>query len=77
MGDIIASKKGEGILSVTYSATGNMEQPNISTNPLSMLAPGILRRLFSGASPSAANAPSNQPVPPAPAPPANAQAQTR
>lgn len=59
LGDLLASKKGEGILSATYSATGNMEQPNISTNPLSMLAPGIFRRIFQGHIPTAANAPTN------------------
>ncbi len=59
LGDLLASKKGEGILSATYSATGNMEQPTISTNPLSMLAPGIFRRIFEGHIPTAANAPSN------------------
>ena len=59
LGDLLASKKGEGILSATYSATGNMEQPNISTNPLAMLAPGIFRRIFEGRIPTAANAPSN------------------
>jgi len=71
LGDILASKKGEGILSATYSATGNMEQPAISTNPLAMLAPGIFRRIFEGHIPTAANAPTNnQPVaaPPQPAP---------
>jgi AsmA-like C-terminal region/Protein of unknown function len=73
LGDLLASKKGEGILSATYSATGNMEQPNISTNPLSMLAPGIFRRIFEGHIPTAANAPSNAPqaAAPAPKPPAN------
>jgi len=64
LGDLIASKKGEGILSATYSATGNMEQPNISTNPLSMLAPGIFRRIFEGHIPTGKDAPSNI-VPPA------------
>jgi hypothetical protein len=59
LGNLLASKKGEGILSATYSATGNMEQPDISTNPLSMLAPGIFRRIFQGHIPTAANAPSN------------------
>ena len=54
LGDILASKKGEGIFGVTYSATGNMEQPNISTNPLSMLAPGIFRRIFQGHIPTSA-----------------------
>jgi len=59
LGDLIASKKGEGILSATYSATGNMEQPNISTNPLSMLAPGIFRRIFEGHIPTQKDAPTN------------------
>ncbi len=59
LGDILASKKGEGILSVTYSMTGNAEQPTITTNPLSILTPGILRRIFEGHIPTAANAPSN------------------
>src|SRR6201999_4028415 len=40
LGDLLASKKGEGILSATYSATGSSEKPDISVNALSMLAPG-------------------------------------
>jgi hypothetical protein len=67
LGDLLASKKGEGIFGVTYSMTGNAEQPNISTNPLSMLTPGILRRIFEGHIPRAPDAPSNAP-PPAPKP---------
>ena len=59
LGDVLVSKKGEGIFGVTYSATGNADQPAISTNPLSMLTPGILRRIFEGNMPNAANAPSN------------------
>ena len=59
LGDILTSKKGEGILGVTYSMTGNAEHPDISVNPLSMLTPGILRRLFEGRMPNAANAPTN------------------
>ena len=61
LGDLLASKKGEGIFGVTYSVSGNSEQPDISTNPLSMLTPGILRRIFEGHIPTAANAPSNAP----------------
>jgi hypothetical protein len=66
LGDIIASKKGEGILSATYSASGNMEQPTISTNPLSMLAPGIFRRIFEGHIPTQKDAPTNNSTAPAP-----------
>ena len=75
LGNLLASKKGEGILSATYSATGNMEQPNISTNPLSFLAPGIFRRLFEGHMPTGKDAPSNAAppnIPPAIAPPNSA-----
>jgi hypothetical protein len=73
IGDILASKKGEGIFGITYSMTGNAEQPVISTNVLSMLTPGILRRIFEGHIPTAANAPSNAPQPQAPAQSAPAQ----
>ena len=68
LGDLLASKKGEGIFGVTYSMTGNADQPNISTNPLSMLTPGILRRIFEGHIPRAPDAPSNAPQPATPAP---------
>ena len=71
LGDVLASKKGEGIFGVTYVATGNAEQPKIDVNPLSALAPGILRRIFEGRMPNAANAPSN--AKPAAIPPPNAQ----
>jgi len=75
LGDLLASKKGEGILSATYSATGNMEQPTISTNPLAMLAPGIFRRIFEGHIPRAPDAPSNA-QPPAPKPQTQGQEPT-
>jgi hypothetical protein len=69
LGDILASKKGEGIFGVTYSATGNADQPSIDVNPLSALTPGILRRIFEGHMPTAANAPSNAPSTPVVPPP--------
>ncbi len=73
LGDLLASKKGEGIFGITYSMTGSSEQPVISTNPLSILTPGILRRIFEGRIPNAANAPSNAQAaaPPPPKPAAN------
>ena len=52
LGDVLVSKKGEGIFGVTYSATGNADQPKISVNPLSVLTPGILRRIFEGHMPT-------------------------
>ncbi len=78
LGDLLASKKGEGILGVTYSMTGPTDNIAMSVNPLSMLAPGILRRIFEGVRPSAANAPSNQAAQPPVANQSTApQAQTR
>jgi hypothetical protein len=74
LGDLLVSKKGEGIFGVTYSARGDAEQPDISVNPLAVLTPGILRRIFEGHIPNAANAPSNAPPSksaPQPAPKAN------
>jgi hypothetical protein len=59
LGDVLVSKQGEGIFGMTYSATGGADQPNISVNPLSALAPGIFRRIFEGSTPVA-------PTPPAP-----------
>ena len=61
LGDVLVSKKGEGVFGVTYSATGSAELPKIDVNPLSVLTPGILRRIFEGHMPTAANAPSNLP----------------
>jgi hypothetical protein len=53
IGNVLVSKKGEGILGMTYSATGSVDAPDVSMNPLSVLTPGILRRVFEGATPSA------------------------
>jgi hypothetical protein len=53
VGDVLVSKKGEGILGVTYEASGNLDEPKISVNPLSVLTPGIFRRIFEGKAPSA------------------------
>jgi len=59
LGTVITSKEGEGIIGMTYSVLGIADQPDISVNPLSALAPGILRRIFEGRMPNASQAPSN------------------
>ena len=75
IGDVLTSKQGEGVFGMSYSISGNADEPQISINPLSVLAPGILRRMFEGKIPTAAQAPSNAPqktpkpaVPPVPVP---------
>jgi hypothetical protein len=61
LGNVLTSKKGEGIFAATYSATGNADEPKIDVNPLSVILPGVLRQIFQGQIPTASNAPSNQP----------------
>ena len=39
-------EKGGGIFAATYKITGPTEEPRIEVNPLSVLAPGFLRKLF-------------------------------
>ena len=46
LGDVLVSKKGEGILGLTYELKGDIAEPAINVNPLSILTPGILRRIF-------------------------------
>lgn len=37
---------GEGIFAATYKITGPQKDPDVSVNPLSVLAPGVLRKIF-------------------------------
>jgi hypothetical protein len=60
LGNLLASKKGEGIFGVTYAMTGPTDQLDLSINPLSMLTPGFLRRIWEGSLPNASNAPTNK-----------------
>ncbi|TYO88496.1 AsmA-like C-terminal region-containing protein [Oceanicella actignis] len=38
--------KGEGLIGVTFAIAGPREDPEVSVNPLSALAPGVLRKLI-------------------------------
>ena len=68
VGNVLVSKQGEGVFGMTYSIRGNADQPDVSVNPLSVLTPGILRRVFQGQMPNAAQAPTNNPPPAVPPP---------
>ena len=46
VGDLLVSKEGEGIIGLTYQARGELDEPDVVVNPLSMLTPGFLRRIF-------------------------------
>lgn len=66
LGNVFVSKKGEGLFGITYTLHGDLDQPQISTNPLSVLAPGILRRIFEGGTPTDPAAGAAPPKPPGP-----------
>ena len=46
LGDILTGGKGEGIFGLTYALGGTMAQPRFQVNPVSAIAPGILRKFF-------------------------------
>ena len=47
LGEIFTGgEKGGGVFAATYRMTGPIEEPMVSVNPLSALAPGILRNVF-------------------------------
>jgi len=46
LGKLLVGREGEGIFGFSYKVKGSTEKPDISVNPISALAPGILRRMF-------------------------------
>jgi hypothetical protein len=46
IGDLFVSRQGEGVFATTYSARGSLYKMRINANPLAMVAPGVLRRIF-------------------------------
>ena len=46
LGDLLTGGDGQGIIAFTYAVSGPLEDPSISVNPLSVLAPGLLRNVF-------------------------------
>ncbi|MFN3910756.1 DUF3971 domain-containing protein [Hyphomonas sp.] len=46
LGDLVVGRDGEGVFSLTYGVRGTLEKASVSVNPLSALAPGVIRRIF-------------------------------
>lgn len=63
LGDLFVSRRGEGIFGMTYSVNGPAGTPRVGVNPVSIVTPGILRRIFEPV-PQRSHAPTT----PAPAP---------
>ena len=45
-GMFLGGKSNEGLLAITFNISGAASQPNLSINPLSVIAPGFLRNIF-------------------------------
>ncbi|MBI1265363.1 MAG: hypothetical protein GC187_11585 [Alphaproteobacteria bacterium] len=50
IGGLLTSRTGEGVIGVTFSINGPFNSTRVTANPLSALAPGVLRRIFEGTS---------------------------
>lgn len=46
LGNLLVSRRGEGVFGMTYAINGHAAQPRVGVNPVSALTPGILRRIF-------------------------------
>jgi len=46
VGDILAGGRGQGVIGLTFALGGSMEKPVFQVNPVSAIAPGILRKFF-------------------------------
>jgi hypothetical protein len=46
VGQILAGPQGEGVLGMTFAIQGSLTDPQVTVNPLSMVAPGIFREIF-------------------------------
>jgi hypothetical protein len=46
VGKMLVSREGEGVVGLGWSAKGSLDRPRIAVNPLSLVTPGVLRRIF-------------------------------
>jgi hypothetical protein len=47
----IFTRRGEGLVGLTYTMRGPARSPQVSVNPLSALTPGMFREIFRAAPP--------------------------
>jgi hypothetical protein len=57
IGNLLVGRRGEGVLGITFAIRGETSDPNVMVNPVSMVAPGILRQIFEYTGPSPENFP--------------------
>ena len=56
-GPLLAGGHNEGLFAVNFRVSGRLGSPDVAVNPLSAVAPGFLRKLFSAGGPFADGAP--------------------
>ena len=47
LGPLLGGGHNEGLFAVNFRVSGKLASPDVSVNPLSAIAPGFLRKLFS------------------------------
>lgn len=45
-GELLTGPRKDGVIGITFAVDGSMANPNVIINPLSMVAPGVLREIF-------------------------------
>ncbi len=63
LGNVLVSRKGEGVIGVSYRIKGPFNALEVVVNPLSALTPGVLRRIFEGGNSSAGASENAQDLP--------------
>jgi hypothetical protein len=46
LGGIFVGRQGEGVVGITFAIQGQLDDPNVLVNPISVVAPGIFRQIF-------------------------------
>lgn len=46
LGRILGNRDDEGLFAVTFKISGTLEDPILTINPISLIAPGVLRQMF-------------------------------
>jgi hypothetical protein len=57
LGPVLTGRQGEGLVGITFAIKGNLQDPQVLVNPISVMTPGIFRQIFefSGSVPDTAS----------------------
>jgi hypothetical protein len=59
VGPLLGGRRNEGLLGITYSLAGTLDEPVLTVNPLSVVAPGVFRYILGMDNPRAFAAPAD------------------